>query len=222
MFNRRNFLKNFGIGGAVLSTPSVLANDQSTNTEFVTIKGTVSANGKGIPQVSVTDGYTVVRTDNNGKYQIKAHSQAEFVYISVPSGYEFPNEKGVARFYQKIDTSKSNVQANFTLTPLSVDDTKHQFVVWADPQIISKKDAEELQKSGWMIIFQLLEKLRFHFLVSLVTMTWIWMPELMIFLQKPLKILLVQPTIHSIVAKFTMWFWTMCFLWVLPRNTLGI
>jgi hypothetical protein len=115
MFNRRNFLKNFGIGGAVLSSPSVLANDQSTNTEFVTIKGTVSANGKGIPQVSVTDGYTVVRTDNNGKYQIKAHSQAEFVYISVPSGYEFPNEKGVARFYQKIDTTKSTFQANFTI-----------------------------------------------------------------------------------------------------------
>lgn len=148
MFNRRNFLKNFGIGGAVLSAPSVVANDQSANTEFVTIKGTVSANGKGIPQVSVTDGYTVVRTDNNGKYQIKAHSQAEFVYISVPSGYEFPNEKGVARFYQKIDTTKSTFQANFTLKPLSVDDTKHQFVVWADPQIISKKDAEELQKSG--------------------------------------------------------------------------
>ncbi|MDF2192294.1 calcineurin-like phosphoesterase family protein [Paraflavitalea sp. CAU 1676] len=149
MLNRRSFLKNFGLAGAAFTTPAAIAHAApiSYNTGLV-IKGRVQSNGNGIAGVAVTDGYTVTTTDKKGNYSINAHSAAEFVYISIPAGHAFPNEKGIAQFYQPITSKEGSVKADFTLEKLAADDTKHQFVVWADTQIISEKDGELLKKES--------------------------------------------------------------------------
>lgn len=146
MLNRRNFLKNFGLAGAAFSTPTMIA--QAAGTSLVTgltLKGRVQNNGTGIAGVAVTDGYSITTTDKKGNYSLNAHSAAEFVYISLPAGYAFPNNKGIAQFYQPVTQKEGSFKADFNLEKLSVDDTKHNFVVWADTQIISKKDAELLK-----------------------------------------------------------------------------
>ncbi|MBC3538597.1 calcineurin-like phosphoesterase C-terminal domain-containing protein [Rufibacter sediminis] len=149
---RRKFLQSLGTLGLGLTLPlspvQALPNQKAKNQKIdlsaISIRGKVQAGGKGIPGVVVTDGLNLVTTDKAGKYTLESNATAEFVYITVPWGYEIPQEKGVARFYQPIPVGKSSFTADFTLQKLSQDDTKHNFVVWADPQMINKKDAEEL------------------------------------------------------------------------------
>ncbi|MGZ5190224.1 MAG: calcineurin-like phosphoesterase C-terminal domain-containing protein, partial [Flavisolibacter sp.] len=110
-------------------------------------KGKVLSNGKGIAGVAVTDGKHVVLTDKTGNYELPFSETAEFVYISVPSGYAFPVNKGIANFYIPLTTGSSN-KNDFELEKLLTDDRKHCFVVWADTQMISEKDAEQLKNES--------------------------------------------------------------------------
>ncbi|RYC68203.1 calcineurin-like phosphoesterase C-terminal domain-containing protein [Spirosoma sordidisoli] len=146
MINRRHFLRQFGWSGAALTTaPAALANpDSATRAAVTSLNGRVTASGNGIAGVAVTDGYTVTTTDSAGRYTLAADKGAEFVYISLPAGYAFPNERGLARFFQPI-TGGGTLTADFRLERLTTDDRKHNFIVWADPQIISRKDGELLK-----------------------------------------------------------------------------
>src|SRR3954449_10543566 len=102
MINRRNFLKNFGAAGAVLTVPAgfataaVMKQPGKKDLENLTIKGQVHDNGKPIPGVAVTDGFNITTTDKKGNYELLSNNTAEFVYISVPSGYAIPHEKKIA------------------------------------------------------------------------------------------------------------------------------
>jgi hypothetical protein len=109
------------------------------------LHGHVLDHEKGLSGVAVTDGYTVVRTDKEGKYELNANPSAEFVYISVPAGYHIPEQRYIANFYRPLHHSLDN---DFKLEKLSVDDRKHNFVVWADTQMISKKDVELLMSQS--------------------------------------------------------------------------
>ena len=109
------------------------------------LRGRVLDHEKGIGNVAVTDGYTIVKTDKDGKYELTAHPSAEFVYISVPSGYHIPERRWIADFYRPLGHSLDN---DFKLEKLSVDDLRHNFVVWADTQMISKKDVEQLMSQS--------------------------------------------------------------------------
>lgn len=120
-------------------------NKTSADASLVQVKGKVSSAGKGLEGVVVTDGLHVVRTDRAGNFSFVSPDTAEFVHISVPSGYAFPNDKGVARFYQRIAAANGAFTADFALEKLAADDRKHNFVVWADPQVISEQDATELK-----------------------------------------------------------------------------
>jgi hypothetical protein len=111
----------------------------------VLLKGRVSEEGgKGLPGVAVTDGTNIVRTDKNGAYRFYTTSDAPFVYITIPSGYEVPNEKGIAKFYQRIQAVKGQFAAHFQLKKLARSDKKHFAIVWADPQINTEAQAEKL------------------------------------------------------------------------------
>jgi hypothetical protein len=156
---RRKFLQSLGLVGAGLSlplAPAALAADeteqqpspQKLSLAPVVIKGKVHQNGAGLAGVAVTDGYNIVLTDKTGKYTLASNATAEFVYISIPRGYAFPHEKGVAQFYQPIKPGTTKLTADFALQKLAGDDTKHTFIVWADPQMINKKDCQELLSSS--------------------------------------------------------------------------
>ncbi|NCD72350.1 calcineurin-like phosphoesterase C-terminal domain-containing protein [Mucilaginibacter agri] len=151
MTNRRNFIKSLGLtSAAVIAAPAELLhaapiiNTEKQDLTNITLKGRVHHSGTGISNVAVTDGVNVTLTDKNGNYSLLSNKTAEFVYISVPAGYAFPHEKGITQFYKKVDHNGASFNADFRLEKLETDDRSHKFVVWADPQIISKKDAEIL------------------------------------------------------------------------------
>jgi hypothetical protein len=65
------------------------------------------------------------------------------LFISTPAGYEFINEKGIARHYRLLQDTISNKGVDFELTRLNKNDEEHEFIIWADPQV---KNANDVQK----------------------------------------------------------------------------
>lgn len=108
------------------------------------IKGRVLSNGKGIKNVVVSDGYTVITTDAKGKYEIEPHPAATNIFISTPSGYAFKNENGIARHYHSLKNISKRKNVDFELDRLDKDDNEHQFIIWADPQVKNQKDVEKM------------------------------------------------------------------------------
>jgi hypothetical protein len=109
------------------------------------VSGKVTSNGKPLVDVLVSDGYSMVKTDKNGIYKITKDAKAEFVYISIPAGYEFPTEDKLAKFYVSL---KDNNKFDFALKPLSKADDKHSFIIWADPQVKNKKDVAQMLETS--------------------------------------------------------------------------
>ncbi len=103
-----------------------------------------SGSGRPIPDAVISDGHEVVLTDRHGRYRLFPDRSASFIFISIPSGYHIPAKDGVARFYSPVSRDGSMQQVDFVLEKSSEDFHKHAFVVWADPQIITPKNAREL------------------------------------------------------------------------------
>ena len=64
--------------------------------------------------VRVTDGHRFVETDRRGCYRLPATEEAEFVYLTLPDGYEIPAREGAATLYRRIDPEQP---AHYDFTP---------------------------------------------------------------------------------------------------------
>ncbi|WP_118975705.1 calcineurin-like phosphoesterase C-terminal domain-containing protein [Taibaiella koreensis] len=145
---RRSFIRNIGLlsAGLGFSAPAVFAGEREEQEDYIfrKISGRISADGKGIANVTVSDGFSVTRTDTKGNYVLEAHYDARFVFLSLPAGYEIPHDQGIAKFYAPLQKGVKQQKADFALTLSAQDDTRHTFVVWADTQIKDEVDAEKL------------------------------------------------------------------------------
>lgn len=140
MMQRRTFLQNFiWLTGGLLAGCSKRLN--LSNTSGKAVKGKVLANGRGIADVVVSDGYSVVKTAADGRYEMALTPRSEHIFVSIPSGYAMPHEKNIARHYKVVEEGAT---FDFELQPLAVKDDKHQFIIWADPQVKNEKDVEKL------------------------------------------------------------------------------
>lgn len=140
---RRSFLTNMMwlTGGALLvkGQPATAQQPEGKN-----LKGKVHSKGRPLPNVVVSDGYSVVVTDQKGRYELTPHAEAIAVFISTPAGYAFENERGIARHYRMLKGLKGKKVVDFDLMPLVRNDDEHQFVIWADPQVKTAKDVEKM------------------------------------------------------------------------------
>ncbi len=137
---RRNFLQNLlWITGGLLAGCSKRLS--SATEDGALIKGTVSSGGKGLADVVVSDGFSVVKTAANGEYKFQKAGNAEHVFVSIPSGYALPHEKHIARHYKELSSTDN---LDFHLEALGVGDDQHQFMIWADPQIKNANDVQKL------------------------------------------------------------------------------
>ncbi|NEU07238.1 metallophosphoesterase [Flavihumibacter sp. R14] len=136
---RRIFIKNLLLasGSVVIGSQSIFA----ANLTGTRIKGRVTSGNKKLSDVIVSDGFSVVKTNSKGKYELTFNKQARFVFISIPAGYAFPNENGIARHYHGIIGGIER-DYDFQLEKLAGDDSKHKFIVWADPQVKNEEDVQ--------------------------------------------------------------------------------
>ena len=142
--NRRSFIQK----STLLTTTLFVSLKSFPSSLFAVdglVSGTVTSKGKAVSGVVISDGYSVVQTDKMGNYQIQLHELARFVWISTPSGYEFKTESSISRHYYKPDTAG---KLNFDLKPLKQNDNKHNFIIWADPQVKNKKDVQQMMETS--------------------------------------------------------------------------
>lgn len=105
------------------------------------IKGKVSATDQPLANVLISDGFSIVKTDKDGFYTLETNKKAEFVFITIPSGYAFPEENKIARFYHSLKDGKN---FDFDLQPLKKNDNKHSFFILADPQVKNENDVNQM------------------------------------------------------------------------------
>lgn len=113
---------------------------------FPELSGRVISEGRGVEGVAVTDGYTVVRTDARGRYRLPGNSAAEFVYITLPAGYEVPLRDEVPCFFRRINKAAKKQKFDFYLQKSRRNDDRHVVVVAADPQVYFDEELPALQK----------------------------------------------------------------------------
>ena len=107
------------------------------------IKGTVKdTEGKGLARVVVSDGLNVVQTDAKGRFVMDTDSESRFVFVSTPSGYKSAVLKGETLYYKKLGLSKTY---DFVVEKKAKDDTNHNLIVIADPQISDADEFPELE-----------------------------------------------------------------------------
>jgi hypothetical protein len=84
---------------------------------------------RGIAGVSVTDGYSVVKTDADGAYQIAPNQSAVFIYITRPAGYDV-----VGHWYKPLAK-----QVEFSLRPSPDDEEEFTFVHVTDAHVSANR-----------------------------------------------------------------------------------
>ena len=107
----------------------------------ILFSGKVHDGKSGIAGVAVTDGINITHTDAKGQYKLLSNATAEFVYITLPSGYDIPINNNAPDFYVPVnDKSKSKQTINFELKKSDRDDYRHTMIAWADPQIYYEEE----------------------------------------------------------------------------------
>ena len=152
MFKRREFLKSLGLSSAAwlsLGT-SVLADPLPSRKllnpfSAIRLRGKVSASGKGLSGVAVSDGRTIVLTDGNGEYELISSNDREFVFLSIPSGYQIEKQaNGSAAFFQRINPNQGEQLLSFSLVPNAASDENHHFLLLSDTQIQDDYEAGQM------------------------------------------------------------------------------
>lgn len=154
--NRRIFLERFGLfaTGMVVSLKSNALNNL---THGAVITGKVTNGKKVLPNVVLSDGFAVVKTDANGRYSITLNDRSEFLFLTTPSGYDFKTDSGnVSRQYEDLGARN---EINFTLKKLTHNDNKHHFIIWADPQVKNKRDVAQMMETSVPDVKQLVKDL---------------------------------------------------------------
>lgn len=144
--NRRKFIQQFSwlTGGLILAGELPFSAQAGTARK---IKGKVSAAGRGIAGVVVSDGYSVMQTDSKGRFEMQPHAAATSVFLSTPAGYAFLQENNITRHYNKLSMAGKK-EINFKLTKLERDDNEHRFFIWADPQVKNAADVKRMMNES--------------------------------------------------------------------------
>lgn len=100
----------------------------------------VGPDGKGIPDVVVSDGVEVVITDKDGIYGIASAKKNGYVFISIPSGYEVASAGVLPQFHKPISKSQATPERiDFSLIE-SGDQTNHTMLVFGDLHLAGGKN----------------------------------------------------------------------------------
>ena len=125
-----------------------LDSEQVNELEFDDIFGYVKdCNGNPIAGVAVSDGLSVITTDENGYYKMSPSKDSSHIFITIPAEYEVPiNEYGQPCFYQKYPGKQ---EYSFTLTPLAGGkERKFALFAIADPQIWDSEGFNRLKNEA--------------------------------------------------------------------------
>jgi hypothetical protein len=97
------------------TTLSIQPNTSIPDISGKNIKGVIYCNGRGIPNVVVSDGVEVTKSDANGIYYLQSEKKHGYVFISVPSNYEVATVNKLPQFYKPVAGITTVNQCDFEL-----------------------------------------------------------------------------------------------------------
>lgn len=137
--------KEISLGTTVISIQAV------SNIPDVTgknIKGIVYCNGKGIPNVVVSDGYEVTKTNAEGIYYLQSQKKNGYVFISVPSNYEVATKNKLPQFFASLTSTVSVIdQRDFEL--VEANNNNYVVIAMADMHLANRNNDISQFKNGF-------------------------------------------------------------------------
>lgn len=115
----------------------------------MTVKGVVYANGVGLPNVVVSDGFEVATTDQNGVYYLPSAKKGKYVFVSIPGNYEVAANVNAPQFFRRLTQPANVVEIkDFELTP--VNNEKHVVMVLGDMHLAKRTDDLKQFQNGFL------------------------------------------------------------------------
>ena len=155
---RRTFLRTAaGLSAAGLLTPERILADPyrpwrrtDPSASPVRVRGRVLAAGRGVGGVRISDGLRVVRTDQDGGYELLTDSSRGFVTCSPPARHAIGrNATGTARFYQPLQpTPAGEVDLPFYLERTATPDDEHAVLLLPDVQTQNAWEMERFHEQS--------------------------------------------------------------------------
>jgi hypothetical protein len=129
-------------------TINIEANTDIPDKPGMTVKGVVYCDGIGIAGVTVSDGYEVTVTDNDGIYYLPSQKQNGYVFISVPGNYKVTNTGNIPQFFKSLTGGSGVEQKDFSL--IQSDNNRHVVLTMADWHLANRNDDISQFSSGFL------------------------------------------------------------------------
>ena len=111
------------------------------------ITGKVTCNGAGVPDVLVSDGYEIVKTDAEGNYVLQSNKKCGYVFVTNPAGYDFPVEGVLPTNYKLLLSQNTETveEVNFELEQAPSEN--YTLLVFGDMHLANRtNDVEQFTK----------------------------------------------------------------------------
>lgn len=138
--------QSFLLGSTIIS---LLFNANIPDKTGMTVKGVVYANGVGLANVVVSDGFEVATTDANGIYYLASAKKGRYVFVSIPGNYEVAATINAPQFFQRLSQPANVVEVkDFELKP--VNNEKHVVMVLGDMHLAKRTDDLNQFQKGFL------------------------------------------------------------------------
>jgi hypothetical protein len=116
----------------------------------MTVKGTIYAAGSGLANVVVSDGLEVTKTDQNGVYYLPSKKTKNFVFVSIPSGYEVDNNNGILPVFHKPLSADANTAEYIDFELKAVNNDKHVMLALGDMHLANRNNDTTQFQNGFL------------------------------------------------------------------------
>lgn len=141
------------------------------------VYGKVTCNGAGVPDVLVSDGVEIVKTDAEGNYRFQSDKKWRYVFVINPAGYDFPLNGILPANYKLLSqNAETEEQVDFELVKTSQDN--YTLLIVGDMHLANRtksylpKDQEQFVKVAEDINASIAAASGKVYVLTLGDMTW--------------------------------------------------
>lgn len=122
------------------TTIKIVEKSDFTPSAGTTVFGKVSCSGKAVAGAVISDGYEVTTTNEEGFYELKSAKKNGYVFISIPSGYEVPQNGVMPQFSNKLMAGPSACErSDFSLAKVGGQDN-YTMLFFGDMHLASRNN----------------------------------------------------------------------------------
>ncbi|MBP5636999.1 MAG: calcineurin-like phosphoesterase C-terminal domain-containing protein, partial [Bacteroidales bacterium] len=151
---------------------TVTIEQEAMEPEAANVTGRVLCQGAGVPDVLISDGVNIVKTDADGNYRLQSEKRWKYVFMTIPSGYEAPLDGILPAFWKPLQADVDTPEeVDFELRPVSNDN--YTLLVLGDMHLARRtNDLAQFDKVAGFINKSIAEAPGKVYCLTLGDMTW--------------------------------------------------